>query len=151
MTTYQFGNTPVLVDEGQTIRFRFKSASAWDSTTNVTVQIGQQTTVWKITTVPADYSPDSFAFTTLDNADPDTLYTYGDGSRQGEGVVVVGGLSGTTEVQVALTSSHINPTISEVAVRRKRISQGESAWSSWEIPTAWMVSNTDLLLSLIHI
>tara|TARA_B100001996_G_scaffold10122_1_gene8547 strand:- start:217 stop:1971 length:1755 start_codon:yes stop_codon:yes gene_type:complete len=145
MTTYQFGNTPVLVDEGQTVRFRFKSASAWDSTTNVTVQIGQQTTVWKITTVPADYSPDSFAFTTLDNADPDTLYTYGDGSRQGEGVVVVGGLSGTTEVQVALTSSHINATINDVAVRRKRISQGESAWSNWEIPTGWLVQNTDQL------
>ena len=146
MTTYQFGNTPVLVDDGQTVRFRFKSSSAWDSTTNVSVKIGQQTTVWKITTVPADFSPDSFAFTTLENADPDTLYTYGDGSRQGEGVVTVSGLSGTQEVQVALTTSHINPTINDVAIRRKRLSQDvNAAWSNWEIPSGWLVQNDDLL------
>jgi len=145
MTTYQFGNTPILVDEGQTVRFRFKAPTAWDSSQNVTVQIGQMSTVWVITTIPQDFAPDTFAFTTLENADPDTLYTYGDGARVGETIVTVGGLSGTTEVEVVLTSSHINPTVNEVAVRRKRISQGESAWSSWDIPTGWMVSNTDQL------
>ena len=81
MTTYQFGNTPILVDEGQTVRFRFKAPTAWDSSQNVTVQIGQMSTVWVITTIPQDFAPDTFAFTTLDNADPDTLYTYGDGAR----------------------------------------------------------------------
>ena len=67
MTTYQFGNTPILVDEGQTVRFRFKAPTAWDSSQNVTVQIGQMSTVWVITTIPQDFAPDTFAFTTLDN------------------------------------------------------------------------------------
>ena len=145
MTTYQFGNTPVYVSEGQTVRFRFKAPSAWDTTLSVTVQIGQQTTIWYISTVPEDYAPNAFPFTTLENADPDTLYTYGDGNRVGETIVTIAGLTDDTEVGVALTSSHINPTTSEVAVRRKRVSQGETAWSSWAIPSGWLVSNTDQL------
>ena len=145
MTTYQFGNTPTTVTEGQTVRFRFKAPSSWDSSQNITVQVGQQTTVWRITTIPQDYSPDAFTFTTLEKAEPDTLYTYADGSRAGENVVVVSGLTAGTSGEVGLTTSHINPTISEVAVRRKRVSQGETAWGNWEIPTGWFVSNTDLL------
>ena len=145
MTTYQFGNTPVYVSEGQTVRFRFKAPSAWDTTLSVNVQIGLQTTIWYISTVPEDYAPNPFPFTTLENADPDTLYTYGDGNRVGETIVTVAGLTADTEVGVALTSSWVNPTVSEVAVRRKRISQGETTWSAWSIPSGWAVSNTDQL------
>ncbi len=145
MTTYQFGNSPVYVSEGQTVRFRFKAPSAWDTTLSVNVQIGLQTTIWYISTVPEDYAPNAFPFTTLENADPDTLYTYGDGNRVGETVVTVAGLTADTEVGVALTSSWINPTVSEVAVRRKRVSQGETAWGAWSIPSGWAVSNTDQL------
>ena len=145
MTTYQFGNTPVYVSEGQTVRFRFKAPSAWDTTLSVNVQIGLQTTIWYISTVPEDYAPNPFPFTTLENADPDTLYTYGDGNRVGETIVTVAGLTADTEVGVALTSSWVNPTVSEVAVRRKRISQGETTWSAWSIPSGWSVSNTDQL------
>ena len=64
MTTYQFGNTPVYVSEGQTVRFRFKAPSAWDTTLSVNVQIGLQTTIWYISTVPEDYAPNPFPFTT---------------------------------------------------------------------------------------
>ena len=145
MTTYQFGNSPVYVSEGQTVRFRFEAPSAWDTTESVTVQIGLQTTVWYISTVPADFAPDPFPFTSIDDADPDTLYTYGDGNRVGETIVTVAGLTADTEVGVALTSSHTNPTVSEVAVRRKRVSQGETAWGAWSIPSGWLVSNTDQL------
>ena len=145
MTTYQFGNSPVYVSEGQTVRFRFKAPSAWDTTLSVNVQIGLQTTIWYISTVPEDYAPNAFPFTTLEDADPDTLYTYGDGNRVGETVVTVAGLTADTEVGVALTSSWINPTVSEVAVRRKRVSQGETAWGAWSIPSGWAVSNTDQL------
>ncbi len=145
MTTYQFGNSPVYVSEGQTVRFRFKAPSAWDTTLSVNVQIGLQTTIWYISTVPEDYAPNAFPFTTLENADPDTLYTYGDGNRVGETVVTVAGLTADTEVGVALTSSWINPTVSEVAVRRKRVSQGETSWGAWSIPSGWAVSNTDQL------
>ena len=150
MTTYQFGNSPVYVSEGQTVRFRFKAPDAWDTTLSVQVQIGLQTTIWYISTIPEDYAPDSFYFTTLEDAEPDTLYTYGDGSRVGETVVTVSGLSEDTEVGVALTSSHINPTVSEVSVRRKRPRlggqvPGEMLWSAWSIPSGWSVANTDIL------
>ena len=146
MTTYQFGNTPVTVSEGQTVRFRFKAPSAWDSSQNITVKVGLQTTVWRILTLPQDFAPDAFNFTTLEKAEPDTLYTYGDGTRAGETVVTVGGLTGGTEGQVGLTTSHINPTISDVAIRRKRLSQNNNAtWSNWEIPTGWTAANGDLL------
>ena len=145
MTTYQFGNSPVYVSEGQTVRFRFKAPSAWDTTLSVNVQIGLQTTIWYISTVPEDYAPNAFPFTTLENADPDTLYTYGDGNRVGETIVTIAGLTDDTEVGVALTSSWINPTTSEVAVRRKRISEGETTWSAWSIPSGWSVANTDQL------
>ena len=148
MTTYQFGNTPVYVSEGQTVRFRFKAPDAWDTTLSVQVQIGLQTTIWYISTIPEDYAPNPFGFTTLEDAEPDTLYTYGDGSRVGETVVTVSGLSEDTEVGVALTSSHVNPTVSEVAVRRKRISEGETTWSAWSIPSGWSVANTDIPLEL---
>ena len=145
MTTYQFGNTPVYVSEGQTVRFRFKAPDAWDTTLSVQVQIGLQTTIWYISTIPEDYAPNPFGFTTLEDAEPDTLYTYGDGSRVGETVVTVAGLSEDTEVGVALTSSHVNPTVSEVAVRRKRPRLGENSWSAWSIPSGWSVANTDIL------
>ena len=146
MTTYQFGNTPTTVTEGQTVRFRFKAPSAWDSSQNITVKVGLQTTVWRILTLPQDFAPDAFTFTTLEKAEPDTLYTYGDGTRAGETVVTVGGLTAGTEGQVGLTTSHINPTISDVAIRRKRLSQNNNAtWGNWEIPTGWTVANGDLL------
>jgi len=148
MTTYQFADpnsSGVFVSEGQTVRFRFQAPSEWDKTLSINVKIGLQTTVWYISTVPADHSPDPFPFTTLENADPDTAYTYADGNRVGEIVVTVAGLSVDTEVGVALTTSHYNPTVSEVAVRRKRPRLGETAWSSWSIPSGWLVQNTDQL------
>ena len=145
MTTYQFGNTPVYVSEGQTVRFRFKAPSAWDTTLSVVVRIGDQTTIWYISTIPRDFAPDPFPFSTLDNADPDTLYTYGDGSRAGEQIVTVAGLTETTDVGLEVTSSHIEqpPDINKIAVRLWRVSQGETTWGAWGTPDGWVVQNTD--------
>ena len=153
MTTYQFADpnsNGVFVSEGQTVRFRFRAPSDWDKTLSINVKIGLQTTVWYISTVPEDYAPDPFPFTTLENADPDTVYTYGDGNRIGETIVTVAGLTADTEVGVALTSSHVNPTVGEVSVRRKRPRlggqvPGEMLWSAWSIPSGWLVQNTDQL------
>ena len=153
MTTYQFADpnsTGVFVSEGQTVRFRFRAPSEWDKTISISVKIGLQTTVWYISTVPEDYAPDPFPFTTLEDAQPDTLYTYGDGNRVGETIVTVAGLTDDTEVGVALTSSHVNPTVGEVSVRRKRPRlggqvPGEMLWSAWSIPSGWLVQNTDQL------
>tara|TARA_B100000427_G_scaffold216475_1_gene180815 strand:+ start:7493 stop:10945 length:3453 start_codon:yes stop_codon:yes gene_type:complete len=146
--SYQFGTTPVFVSEGQTVRFRYKAPSAWDTQISVTVKIGLQTTVWYISTVPQEFAPDPFPFTDLDNAEPDTLYTYGDGNRAGENVVTVAGLTTGTEVNVTLTSSYSNPTVDKLGIRRKRVSQGESAWGPWTARSGiagWVVENTDQL------
>ena len=56
--SFSFGSNPVYVDEGQTIRLRFKAPSAWNTTQTVTVQIGEQTTLWYIVTIPEDFAPD---------------------------------------------------------------------------------------------
>lgn len=143
--TYQFSNTPVYVSEGQTIRFKFQAPSAWDTTLSVTVQIGDQQTIWYITTVPEDFAPDPFPFSTLNDADPDTLYVYGDGTRPGEGPVIeVSGLTPTTKVTMALLSSHSNVDITNFALRIKRVSQGETSFGDWKLPsTSDEVENTD--------
>ena len=149
--SYQFADpnsSGLFVSEGQTVRFRYKAPSAWDTQISVTVKIGLQTTVWYISTVPQEFAPDPFPFTDLDNAEPDTLYTYGDGNRSGENVVTVAGLTPGTEVNVTLTSSYSNPTVDKLGIRRKRVSQGESAWGPWTARSGiqgWVVENTDQL------
>ena len=72
--TFSFGTTPVYVSEGQTIRLKFKAPSAWDTTQSVTVQIGDQQTIWYISTIPEDFAPDPYPFTPLDEATPDIMY-----------------------------------------------------------------------------
>ena len=137
----------LFVSEGQTVRFRYKAPSAWDTQISVTVKIGLQTTVWFISTVPQEFAPDPFPFTDLENAEPDTLYTYADGARSGENVVTVAGLTAGTEVNVTLTSSYSNPTVDQLAIRRRRYSQDVNAtWSAWTARSGiggWVVENTD--------
>ena len=103
--TYSFSNTPVYVSEGQTVRFKFKAPSQWNTTQSVTIQIGEQTTVWYITTIPEDFAPDPYPFQTLDEADADVMYVYGDGSRPGESILDVAGLTTSTEASVTVTGS----------------------------------------------
>ena len=145
--TYQFAdsNSPVFVSEGQTVRFKFKAPSAWDTTLSVTIQIGQQTTVWFIHTIPEDFAPDPFPFSDLNDALLDTVYTYGDGSRQGENVVTVSGLTPSTEGVLALLSTHVgNAGAINYALRIKEISEGSNTWSDWHVPVAGeSVKNTD--------
>ena len=72
--TYSFGTTPVYVSEGQTVRFKFKAPSAWDYTLSVTVQIGDQQTVWYIITVPQDNAPDPFPFQPINDSSISTSF-----------------------------------------------------------------------------
>ena len=142
--TYSFGTTPVYVSEGQTVRFKFKAPSAWDYTLSVTVQIGDQQTVWYIITVPQDNAPDPFPFQPINDSEFDTQYVYGDGNRAGEQIVEVTGLTPETEVGVSLTSNIVAFTDEQCAARIMRVSQGESAWGSWYNPTnSAIVQNTD--------
>ena len=144
--TYSFSNTPVYVSEGQTVRFKFKAPSQWNTTQSVTIQIGEQQTIWYITTIPEDYAPDPFPFTILDEADTDVLYVYGDGSRPGEDIVTISGLTPSTEASVSVTGSL--PAANEnFSIRVKRVSLGETEFGEWTIPGGGIIflQNTDEL------
>jgi len=142
--TYSFSNTPVYVSEGQTVRFKFKAPSQWNTTQSVTIQIGEQTTVWYITTIPEDFAPDPYPFQTLDDADAGIMYVYGDGSRPGESILTIVGLTTSTEASVTVTGSA--PALSEnFSIRYKKVSDGETEFSDWQLPNpgALTVKNTD--------
>ena len=144
--TFSFGTTPVYVSEGQTIRLKFKAPSAWDTTQSVTVQIGDQQTIWYISTVPEDFAPDPFPFTPLDEATPDVMYVYGDGTRAQEDIIEVSGLTPGSSASVSLVSSYLGTNTSEYAVRIQLVHQGEADFGNWVIPTSNIfVQNGDRL------
>lgn len=145
--SFSFGSNPVYVDEGQTIRLRFKAPSAWNTTQTVTVQIGEQTTLWYIVTIPEDFAPDPFAFTDLEDVEKNTLFTWADGTRAGEPPIVISGLTTNTEAPVNVYSSFYSASVDDFAVRVQRVSQGETSYGAWQIPPAGgtVVSNTDKL------
>ena len=141
--TYSFSNTPVYVSEGQTVRFKFKAPSQWNTTQSVTIQIGEQQTIWYITTIPEDFAPDPFPFTPLVDADTDVMYVYGDGTRPGEDIITISGLTPTTEASVTLTGS-LAAVVDNFSIRVKLVSQGETVFGAWTIPNGNItVTNTD--------
>ena len=99
---YSFSNTPLYVSEGDYVQFRFKAPPQWDFTQTVTIQLGDLVQYWLITTIPEDFTPDPYPFQRVENAELDTLYTYADGSRTGEQIVTVTGLTQTTQAPVSL-------------------------------------------------
>ena len=139
--TYQFSSTPVYVSEGQTVRFKFKAPSAWNTTLSVTVQIGDQQTVWFIVTVPEDFAPDPFPFQSLNDAAMDTLFTYADGQRSQEQIITVSGLTPTTEAPMTLLSSHNTSSIDNAALRI--MENGTTTWGNWITATNVLVENGD--------
>lgn len=145
--SFSFGSNPVYVDEGQTIRLRFKAPSAWNTTQTVTVQIGDQTTLWYIVTIPEDFAPDPFAFTDLEDVEKNNLFTWADNTRAGEPPIVISGLTTNTEAPVNVYSSFYSASVNDYAVRIQRVSQGETTYGAWQIPPAGgaVVSNTDKL------
>ena len=134
--TFSFGTTPVYVSEGQTIRLKFKAPSAWDTTQSVTVQIGDQQTIWYISTIPEDFAPDPYPFTPLDDVTPDILYVYGDGTRAQEDIIEVSGLTPGSSASVSLVSSYLGANIDDYAVRIQLVHQGEADFGSWVIPAS---------------
>jgi hypothetical protein len=141
--SFTFSTTPVYVSEGQTVRFKFKAPSAWNTTQSVTIQIGDQQTIWYITTIPEDFAPDPFPFTTLLDADPDQLYVYGDGSRPGEAIITVSGLTPSTQASITLLGS-LEANEDNYSLRVKRVSIGETEYGEWFIPAGnYVVENTD--------
>ena len=127
---YQYSTTPLYVADGDVIQFRYQAPPFWDYTETITIQIGGLTQFWYITTVPEDFQPDPFPFTNVTNADLDTLYVYADGSRTGENIIVVSGLTPTTQAGVSLTAN----VVGDASVYALRIDTG-SGFGAWFQPT----------------
>jgi hypothetical protein len=125
---FSYSNNPLYVSEGQTIQFRYKAPSDWDTTETVTIRVGLLEQYWFIVTVPEDFSPDPFAFREVKEAITDTLYVYADGSRPGEQLYTVSGLTPTTQAPIVLSANTTGNTINDYALRIKRNGQ-----SSFEV------------------
>lgn len=102
--TYSFApnDQPLYVSEGDYVQFRFRAPNEWSTTRTITIQIGDLTQFWLITTIPEDFTPDPFPFNNVNDAELDTMYTYGDGSRPGESIITVSGLTPGTQASIAL-------------------------------------------------
>jgi hypothetical protein len=131
---YSYSNTPLYVSEGDYIQFRFQAPPFWDYTETITVRIGELLQFWLITTVPEDFTPDPYPFQRVLNAELDTLYTYADGTRTGETITTVTGLTPTTQAAVGL-SCNISGGIDVYACRIDY--NGDGNWD-----TDWIQPNT---------
>jgi len=108
--SYSYSTTPLYVREGDFIQFRFKAPPQWDYSETITITLGDLVQYWVITTIPEDFTPDPFPLQKVDKADLDTLYTYADGTRTGEEIITVTGLTPTTQAAVAISSNIVVPT-----------------------------------------
>jgi len=129
---YQYSTTPLYVAEGDTLQFRYQAPAFWDYTETVTIQIGDLVVYWYITTVPEDFQPDPFPLQEVVDAALDTMYVYGDGSRPGEQIITVSGLTPTTRAGVSLTANVTGDV--NVYSMRMDINDG-NGFSAWFQPT----------------
>jgi hypothetical protein len=127
---YSYSTTPLYVAEGDTLQFRYKAPAFWDYTETVTIQIGGLVTYWYITTIPEDFQPNPFPFQDVIDAPLNTIYVYGDGTRPGEQIITVSGLTPTTMAPVSLSAN----IIGGVNVYSLRINTG-SGFGAWIQPT----------------
>lgn len=109
MADYQFTNTPLYVSEGDYVQFRFQAPDAWETSITVQVRVGLLDTFWYIETLPEDLTPKAFPFQKVDDAELSTMYTYGDGNRPAEAVVLVEELTESSVAAVSVTSNYPVP------------------------------------------
>jgi hypothetical protein len=114
---YQYSSTPLYVREGDLIQFRYTAPPLWDYTETITIQIGGLVQFWYITTVPEDFEPDPFPFQRVINAELETLYVYADGSRPGEEIITVSGLTPTTQAPVSLVTNIVGANVNTYSLR----------------------------------
>lgn len=159
---YQFSASPLYVEEGQSIQFRYEAPPLFNDITQVEIQIGELTVFWIIETKLEDFEPDPFFLRNVDPAPPDTLLTYAatadpdDGVaytglatdpaplRDGEEVITITGLDPGTQAPLVVTSNAINPN--DFAYRVRRYDEGTSSYGNWEAWTRALndtVSNFD--------
>lgn len=160
---YQFSATPLYVEEGQSVQFRYEAPPDFDSILQITIQIGELEVFWVIETKLEDFSPDPFFLRNVDPAEIDTLYTYAatadpdDGVaytglvagetaplREGEQVITITGLDPGTQAPLVVTSNSLNTA--DYGYRIRRYNSGTTsydAWGAWTTETNNTVSNLD--------
>lgn len=136
---YQFSTTPLYVREGDYIQFRYVAPPFWEYTETITVTIGDLVQYWLITTVPEDFEPDPFPFLSVEDAEQDTLFTYGDGTRVGEEIITITGLTPTTQAPVVL-GANINGGIDVFSLRIDF--NGDGTWGTGDAETDHWIQDT---------
>ena len=141
--TFSFApnDEPLYVSEGDYVQFKFKAPSSWDTTQTVTLQIGDLLQYWLITTIKEDFTPDPYPMQGFVDADVDTLYTFADGSRPGESIVVITGLTPTTQAAVGVSSNVPIPggaTLTDYVAMRIDY-DGNGTWD-----TGWIDNSTSV-------
>ena len=131
-------NAPLYVSEGDYVQFKFKAPPNWNTTQTVTVQVGDLLQYWLITTIAEDFTPDPFPLQGFEDAELDTLYTFGDGNRPGEVIPTISGLTPTTQAAVAISSNVPIPagaTITDYVAARFDYN-GDGTWD-----TGWIAAD----------
>ena len=134
--TYSFApsNDPLFVAEGDLVQFQFQAPLTWNTTETITVQIGDLTQFWYITTIPEDFTPDPFPFQRYEGDELDNFYTYAYGTRTGEEILVVSGLTPTTQAAVYI-AANVSGGIDTYAMRIDYDGDGTFD-SGWFQPTS---------------
>ena len=139
--TFSFApnDEPLYVSEGDYVQFKFKAPASWETTQTVTLQIGDLLQYWLITTIKEDFTPDPYPMQGFIEADVDTLYTFADGNRPGEFIVVVSGLTPTTQAAVGVSSNVPIPGGSAITdyVAMRIDYDGNGTWD-----TGWIDNST---------
>ena len=159
---YQFSASPLYVEEGQSIQFRYEAPPLFNDITQVEIQIGELTVFWVIETKLEDFEPDPFFLRDIDDADPDTLFTYAatadpdDGVaytgqagetpplREGEEVITITGLDPGTQAPLIVSSNVIDEN--DWGYRLRIYDEGTSSYGNWGAWTRALnntVSNND--------
>ncbi|ADO99139.1 short tail fiber protein [Prochlorococcus phage Syn1] len=159
---YQFSASPLYVEEGQSIQFRYEAPPLFNDITQVKIEIGELTVFWIIETKLEDFEPDPFFLRNVDDAEPDTLLTYAattdpdngvaytglasdpDPLREGEEVITITGLDPGTQAPLIVSSNVID--VNNWSYRLRLYNEGSSsygAWGAWTRALNNTVSNLD--------
>ena len=159
---YQFSASPLYVEEGQSIQFRYEAPPLFNDITQVEIQIGELTVFWVIETKLEDFEPDPFFLRDVTDAEPDTLLTYAatadpdDGVaytglntdppplRDGEQVITITGLDPGTQAPLIVSSNVIDEN--DWSYRLRLYNEGTSsygAWGAWTRALNDTMSNND--------
>lgn len=159
---YQFSASPLYVEEGQSIQFRYEAPPLFNDITQVKIEIGELTVFWIIETKLEDFEPDPFFLRNVDDAESDTLLTYAqttdpdngvaytglasdpDPLREGEEVITITGLDPGTQAPLIVSSNVID--VNDWSYRLRLYNEGSSsygAWGAWTRALNDTVSNND--------